>query len=265
MPKRLSQEDFISRSRGRFGDFLDYSKTNYKTAFEPIVVTCPIHGDVSIVPHTHLNSVYACPKCEKDSRKAKPQYGNRGVIRRIGILDVEYALSKDETTRKAYGRWIEILRRCYNDTHTLRYAKYLDCYVSEEWKLFSNFLKWFKENYIKCYAIDKDIIKKGNKCYCADFCCFVPQRINNLIINRSNHRGVLPIGVSKQGEKYIAMLGGNLNKYLGTFDTPEDAFNAYKSAKETYIKQVAQKYYDAGKITRRVYDALMNYKVEITD
>ena len=52
---------------------------------------------------------------------------------------------------------------------------------------------------------------------------------------------------------------------MGTFKTPEEAFSAYKVAKEAYIKEVATKYYNDGKIARNVYDALMNYKVEITD
>ena len=51
--------------------------------------------------------------------------------------------------------------------------------------------------------------------------------------------------------------------YLGTFNTPEEAFCAYKEVKEAYIKDVADKWKD--RIDPRVYDALMNYQVEITD
>lgn len=40
---------------------------------------------------------------------------------------------------------------------------------------------------------------------------------------------------------------------------------SYKHEKEAYIKQLAAKYYSDGKITKRVYDALMMYQVEITD
>lgn len=48
-------------------------------------------------------------------------------------------------------------------------------------------------------------------------------------------------------------------------DTPEEAFMAYKHEKEAYIKEIAAKYYSDGKITKRVYDSLMFYNVEITD
>lgn len=53
------------------------------------------------------------------------------------------------------------------------------------------------------------------------------------------------------------------NKHLGYFYSVEEAFNVYKEFKENYIKQVANYYKD--KIPTKLYDALYNYKVEITD
>ena len=50
---------------------------------------------------------------------------------------------------------------------------------------------------------------------------------------------------------------------MGTYITPEEAFCAYKQAKEAHIKDVANKWKD--KIDPRVYDALVSYQVEITD
>ena len=50
---------------------------------------------------------------------------------------------------------------------------------------------------------------------------------------------------------------------LGCFNTELEAFNAYKVAKESFIKEQAEKW--KGKIDNRAYDALMSYKVEITD
>jgi hypothetical protein len=47
------------------------------------------------------------------------------------------------------------------------------------------------------------------------------------------------------------------------YDTPEEAFHAYKTAKEAYIKQVADEYKD--KIPKKLYDALYAYTIEITD
>ena len=52
-------------------------------------------------------------------------------------------------------------------------------------------------------------------------------------------------------------------KYLGVYDTQEEAFEVYKEFKERYIKKVADYYKD--KIPDKLYQALYNYEVEITD
>ena len=52
-------------------------------------------------------------------------------------------------------------------------------------------------------------------------------------------------------------------EYLGYFNTELEAFNAYKEAKETFIKEQAEKW--RGKIDERAYEALMDYEVDITD
>ena len=47
------------------------------------------------------------------------------------------------------------------------------------------------------------------------------------------------------------------------FKTSEEAFQAYKTAKEAYIKEVAERW--KGKIDDKVYQALLEWKIEITD
>ena len=63
----------------------------------------------------------------------------------------------------------------------------------------------------------------------------------------------------------MAQVNKNKGKpeYLGYFNTEIEAFNAYKQAKENYIKELANKWKD--QIDPRAYEALMNYTVEITD
>lgn len=105
---------------------------------------------------------------------------------------------------------------------------------------------------------------KGNKVYSEDTCCFVPREINNLLTLRRLKRGNYLIGVCKKGRGF----GSSLKKHgksvwLGTFDTEIEAFHAYKEVKENYIKELANKW--KGQIDIHVYEALMNWKVEITD
>ena len=52
-------------------------------------------------------------------------------------------------------------------------------------------------------------------------------------------------------------------EHLGYFKTEIEAFNTYKQAKESFIKEQANEW--KGKIDSRAYEALMNYTVEITD
>ena len=62
--------------------------------------------------------------------------------------------------------------------------------------------------------------------------------------------GVRNAGIEKTDVEYV-------------IDCAEEAFLAYKQAKELHIKEVANKWKD--QIDPRVYEALMNYTVEITD
>lgn len=81
-------------------------------------------------------------------------------------------------------------------------------------------------------------------------------------------RGTLPVGVAfhQKHNKYQATIHKDgKTTHIGYFNSPEEAFIAYKKEKESYIKQLAKEYYESGAITRRVFDALMRYEVEITD
>ena len=57
--------------------------------------------------------------------------------------------------------------------------------------------------------------------------------------------------------------GKGKREHLGLFNTEIEAFNAYKTAKESFVKEQANKWKD--QIDERAYNALMNYTVEITD
>lgn len=179
----------------------------------------------------------------------------------VGIIDIQVAQSD-----AAFIKWKSMLSRCYSAKFHHWEPSYIGCSVCDEWCLLSNFKKWFDENAIEQYHLDKDILIKGNKVYSPDTCCFVPQEINKLLNTRRNVRGAYPIGVTKYRSRYKAtiMIRGRRTA-IGTYDTPEEAFYAYQEKKTNIIKELAEKYYKEGKITERVYNALLNYRVEITD
>lgn len=163
----------------------------------------------------------------------------------------------------AYRKWNNMILRCYSKNEQKRYSGYKDCTVCKEWHNFSNFEKWFNDNYYKIEGermdLDKDILFKGNRVYGPSTCCIVPQEINSLISTCKRRGGELPVGVSlnKITNKYQAQI---TNKQ---FATPEEAFLCYKEAKEKRIKDVAEKY--KGKIPDKLYQAMLNWSIEIDD
>ena len=119
----------------------------------------------------------------------------------------------------------------------------------------------------KGWHLDKDLLVKGNKIYSEDTCVFLPVEINSVLTKTDKLRGDYPIGVHWCNAKKVFVAQINRNKgqqeWLGKFDNPNDAFLAYKKAKESYLKELANKW--MGKIDDRAHNALMNYEVEITD
>lgn len=256
--KRKTLEEFIADAIKKHGDKYDYSKVNYVNSKTHVIITCPKHGDFKLTPNDHLCGC-GCRRCYDERRK--------NILYGFGINDYNEKVVKDGRVIKSYSTWREMIKRCYKGySYSSRNYVYNECFVCDEWKYFSNFKKWFDENYIDGYQLDKDILVKGNKIYSPDTCCFVPQEINKVLTFHNRKRGELPLGIFKSKTNFIVHVNTNgLPNYLGSFNTIEDAFFAYKQAKEAYIKEVAQKYYNEGKITKKVFDALMNYEVEITD
>lgn len=174
--------------------------------------------------------------------------------------------------------WSSMLQRCYDEKKQKRTPTYKGCTVYNEWHNFQNFAEWYDENYYivgnETMCLDKDILHKGNKIYSPKTCIFVPERINTLFIKCDAARGKYPIGVNyhKKLKKFQARCSilddNNKNKreFLGYYNTPEEAFYAYKKFKEKYIKQVADEYKNKyPNFPRKLYDAMYKYKVEITD
>ena len=170
---------------------------------------------------------------------------------------------------KEYHLWNNMLNRCYNEKILSSNPTYKDCYVSEEWRYLSNFKEWCHQQIgfdQVGWHLDKDILSKDNKVYSEDTCVFVPSEINCAVTNNKSVRGKFPQGVIFNCTKtrYRARIQrGDKWESLGTYDTPEEAFYAYKPVKEAYIKSLAEKWKD--KIDHRVYEALMKWEINIDD
>ena len=192
----------------------------------------------------------------------------------IGILGAKYPITVNGVQTKEYVLWKSMLERCYSDTYQKKRPTYKGCEVSDNFKSYEYFYEWChsqigfgNDGNGSPFQLDKDLLVKGNKVYNEFTCVFLPKEINSVLTKSTATRGEHLIGVcwSKTHKAFAAQVSKSKGKreHLGFFKNELEAFNAYKTAKESFIKEQANKW--KGKIDERAYNALMNYQVEITD
>lgn len=173
-----------------------------------------------------------------------------------------------------YNQWNGILVRCNaRREQGGKNQTYLDCTYAPEWQSYDTYIEWARQQVGflnreangKLWSIDKDILLQGNTRYCPELCVFVPALLNTFLLQSNSIRGELPIGVCRTtGGRFLAQIRNNrCREHLGSFNTPLEAFNAYKERKEQLAKELAEKY--KGIVDDRVITALLNLTVNITD
>jgi len=180
----------------------------------------------------------------------------------VGINDATYATQPSirgkPHTCPFYRAWANMICRCYNPKYYSSHT-YDKCEVVEEWHRFSVFSTWMATQDWFGKQLDKDLMDPLNTVYGPDSCIFIPRQINTLILTCKGSRGEYPLGVSfhKASGKFSAALSieGARNN-LGTFDTPEEAAQAYRQAKHNHIAIIAQQQTDP-----RIRDGLMLHAV----
>ena len=117
----------------------------------------------------------------------------------VGKLE-DFVVGSDCDRKRAYPVWSKMLQRCYDEKSRHKHIAYAECSVDDRFLSLGQFYNWCldQKGFInKGWALDKDILVKGNKIYSPDTCCFVPQEVNNLFVKNKNIRGDNPIGVYK--------------------------------------------------------------------
>lgn len=176
--------------------------------------------------------------------RRKPLYG-------VGINDADYRVAIRKTVNKVtttefecpyYKRWSEMLKRCYSSKYLKLKPTYKDCYVCEDWLLFSNFRKWMVRQDWVSKCLDKDLLFKENKQYSPDTCIFIPQRVNSFTTESGAIRGDCKIGVTYRYGKYYARCSNPFTgkvESLGHHPTEEMAHQFWKKRKHELACKLA--------------------------
>lgn len=82
MTKRLTTQDFLDRAKFVHGNKYEYDKTVYEKALGELIITCPKHGDFSIVARKHTNGKQGCKECSRLINSGKPRKTTEDFIKK---------------------------------------------------------------------------------------------------------------------------------------------------------------------------------------
>ena len=156
----------------------------------------------------------------------------------IGVNDADYVVESTINGRRvvcqAYRSWRNMLQRCYSEKFHHRNPTYAGVKVCDEWLSFMAFRKWWVENQVDGWQLDKDLLS-DNRIYSPEACIFVPSWLNHFTVDCVAARGLWPIGVcfDRRKRKFESRcchpFGGR--EYLGGFSTPDEAHAAWLARK----------------------------------
>lgn len=83
MPKKLTTEQFVEKSKAKYGDALDYRKCVYTGGRHRVVLFCKKHQqEFTVEPNSHLTRYSGCPVCGKEQTHKKKSLGISEFISR---------------------------------------------------------------------------------------------------------------------------------------------------------------------------------------
>lgn len=262
---RSNTEEFIQRAKAKYGeDRFMYEKTNYIGKEDPLIVTCPEHGDFTVRPHVFLSSRvrYGCPECTrlgvlKERRKTTEQF----IKDAVSVHGDKYDYSESN------------YKTAYTDVKIICHEKYANgeehgefwqtphnhlhgqgCPKCKKWKMEADVMLELRHNNIKFVhqesfswlgrqTIDVFVPNKSIAVECQGLQHFVPVDFGNLGEEWTNQRFEYVKELDEKKRRLCAEHGITLVYYLKeeykeeaektgipTFTTLDDLLNFIKSS-----------------------------------
>lgn len=193
---------------------------------------------------------------------------NRKPVYGVGINDSDYT-TKCVTLKlrcPIYEAWKAVLMRSCAKEYKNKNPTYENVIICDEWLIFSNFRKWFIENHIDDYHLDKDILSLGSKIYSPETCIYVPRWLNNFITSSNGSRGKYKIGVcwDKVKHKFSAQCNNPITRqrgHVGYFNNETDAHMAWLDRKLSIALELKP---EMDIIDLRIYPNIVDIIISIT-
>lgn len=140
------------------------------------------------------------------------------------------------------------------------WVKLFDNKVDPEWHNFQNFAQWrtTQPGHEEGWVLNKDLLYPGNRVYSPVACMLIPKQFDSILSYENKSKNKLPPGVSRCGKKYQVHFMAL--RTPGVFETPEEAFQDYKSKKEAFIKELVETKY-MFMLPGKTRNALLAYRV----
>lgn len=135
-PAQYSQNKFILEAKKIHGDYYNYDKVKYVKMTEPVIITCPNHGDFKQKPYKHIRAHQGCPLCSgsKGEKYIFQLLTNAGIkfisqykmlspkiAKKSNLLIVDFFIELNnkqyiiEYNGQQHYSWIPHLQKCKND------------------------------------------------------------------------------------------------------------------------------------------------------
>ena len=187
----------------------------------------------------------------------------RVLVHGFGVNDADYTVQPTINGKREvcaiYSAWKNMIARCYSKNHQQQCKTYIGVTVCDEWKSFMAFRKWWIENHVDGWHLDKDLLT-DNRQYSPKNCIYIPRWLNNFTIDHGLARGEWPIGVHMERVSGLFVATCNSPETLkrvtiGRFKTPIEAHLAWKAKK---LEHAAQMKVMMDSIDSRIYHRVLD-------